>query len=58
MQPQKMDSVLGYLTPKRLLTNIMNPNNKTKINRSVIDSLNSPSNIDNNITSSNSPRRK
>ena len=58
MQAQKVDSVIGYLTPKRLLTNIMNPSHKNKINRSLADPLNSPNSIDQSQGALNSTPRK
>lgn len=36
MQPQKKESVYGFLTPKRMLSSLMRPSpNKSKINRSM-----------------------
>lgn len=58
MQAHKVDTVIDYLTPKKLLTNIMNPANKTKINRSVTESLGSPNNMNQSHGPYNSSTRK
>lgn len=45
MQPTRVDSVHGYLTPKRFLSTLMNPPQKSKSNRSMAEQYNSPSNL-------------
>lgn len=39
MNPNKIDSVYGYLQPKRILTSMMNSSQKGKNNRSLTNSL-------------------
>ena len=46
MNPNKIDTVHGYLTPKRMLTSLMNPSQKNKVNRSLTNSLHETDNID------------
>ena len=39
MKSQKQDSVQDYLTSTKLLTSKMKPNNKSRVNKSVLESL-------------------
>lgn len=58
MQPTRVDSVHGYLTPKRFLSTLMNPPHKSKSNRSMAEQYNSPSNLEQSQTNLTSPPRK
>lgn len=58
MNPNKIDSVYGYLTPKRILTSLMNPSQKNKANRSLTNSLHDADNIDESqFIQDSTPRR-
>lgn len=57
MQPAKIDSVYGYLTPKKFLSSLMNPTQKSKQTRTEIDNQNSPQHSHSNMTSSPRKRR-
>lgn len=58
MNPNKIDTVHGYLTPKRMLTSLMNPSQKNKVNRSLTNSLHETDNIDESQVIQNSTPRK
>lgn len=58
MNPNKIDSVYGYLTPKRILTSLMNPSQKNKVNKSLTNSLHDADNIDESqFIQDSTPRR-